>query len=64
MAINGKNIDIPIVRHEDIAHGGEIVFEMSDTVEEWGNGLLVGMILCFPPRAQRLYQAREQSEDK
>jgi putative alpha-1,2-mannosidase len=41
MTINGKNIDLPIVRHEDIANGGEIVFEMSDKVEDWGNGLLV-----------------------
>lgn len=41
MTINGRNIDIPIVRHEDIANGGEIVFEMSEKVEAWGNGLLV-----------------------
>lgn len=40
MTINGRNIDIPIVRHEDIANGGEIVFEMSEKVEAWGNGLL------------------------
>jgi putative alpha-1,2-mannosidase len=44
MTINGKNIDLPIVRHEDIANGGEIVFEMSDKVENWGNELLVSLI--------------------
>ena len=43
MTINGRKVDIPIVRHEDIANGGEIVFEMSEKVEGWGNGLLVSI---------------------
>ena len=44
LTINGRRIDVPVVRHEDIADGGEIVFEMSEKVEEWGNGLLVGFL--------------------
>ncbi|KAG6815949.1 hypothetical protein H0H93_008766, partial [Arthromyces matolae] len=38
LTINGRVIDQPIIRHEDIAGGGEIVFEMSEKVERWGNG--------------------------
>ena len=45
MTVNGRKVDVPIVRHEDIAEGGEVVFEMSDQVEEWGNGLLVCLVL-------------------
>lgn len=41
MTINGRAIYAPIIRHEDIVNGGEIVFEMSEEVESWGNELLV-----------------------
>ncbi|KAG6910665.1 hypothetical protein DXG01_008709 [Tephrocybe rancida] len=41
LTVNGKKVDVPIIRHEDITDGGEIVFEMSDVVEEWGNENLV-----------------------
>jgi len=40
LTVNGKRVETPVIRHEDIADGGEIVFEMSDVVEEWGNALL------------------------
>ncbi|KAG6910664.1 hypothetical protein DXG01_008708 [Tephrocybe rancida] len=30
-------VDVPIIRHKDITDGREIVFEVSDVVEEWGN---------------------------
>ncbi|KAG6832064.1 hypothetical protein H0H92_005486 [Tricholoma furcatifolium] len=43
LTVNGRKVDTPIILHEDIANGGEIVFEMSDVVEEWGNGLLQEM---------------------
>ena len=35
LTINGRKIDVPIVRHQDIANGGEIVYEMSAKVEDW-----------------------------
>jgi putative alpha-1,2-mannosidase len=47
MTINGRIIDVPIIRHEDIANGGEIVFEMSGEVESWGNELLVSEIFLY-----------------
>jgi hypothetical protein len=35
VTVNGISIqNSPIIRHEDIANGGEIVFEMTDAVEE------------------------------
>jgi putative alpha-1,2-mannosidase len=44
LTINGRKVDVPILQHEDIVDGGEIMFEMSDRVEAWGNGLLVSLI--------------------
>jgi hypothetical protein len=41
MMVNGRMAHVPIIQHQDIADGGEIVFEMSEKVEEWGNELLV-----------------------
>jgi putative alpha-1,2-mannosidase len=43
LTINGRKVYDPIVRHEDIAQGGTIVFEMSEKVEAWGNSILVGI---------------------
>ncbi|KAF8075749.1 glycoside hydrolase family 92 protein [Lyophyllum atratum] len=40
LTVNGRKVETPIIRHEDIADGGEIVFEMSETIEAWGNALL------------------------
>ncbi|KAG5648805.1 hypothetical protein DXG03_000154 [Asterophora parasitica] len=40
LTVNGRRVDTPIIRHEDITDGGEIVFEMCDIVQEWGNGIL------------------------
>ncbi|RDB30237.1 hypothetical protein Hypma_007086 [Hypsizygus marmoreus] len=40
LTINGRLVETPIVRHEDIKDGGEIVFEMSDKVEGWGNTIM------------------------
>lgn len=37
LTVNGVRVDVPIIRHEDIIDGGEIIFEMSARVEEWGN---------------------------
>lgn len=45
LTINGRKTDAPIVRHEDISNGGEIIFEMSDKVEAWGNSVLVSSLV-------------------
>lgn len=37
LTINGIGITQPIIKHEQIASGAEIVFEMSDKIEAWGN---------------------------
>jgi putative alpha-1,2-mannosidase len=37
LTINGISISQPIIKHEQIANGAEVVFEMSDKVEAWGN---------------------------
>lgn len=30
-------MDQPIIKHEQIARGADIVFEMSDEIQPWGN---------------------------
>lgn len=40
LTVNGQSIDFPVITHKQISNGGEIVFEMSDTIEKWGNGVL------------------------
>ncbi|TFK34481.1 glycoside hydrolase family 92 protein [Crucibulum laeve] len=40
LTINGEKINVPFVRHDQIANGGEIVFEMSNKIEAWGNSEL------------------------
>ncbi|PFH47119.1 glycoside hydrolase family 92 protein [Amanita thiersii Skay4041] len=42
LMINGQPIDTPVISHEQLIGGGEVVFEMSDTVEEWGNPVNAG----------------------
>ena len=37
LTINGISITQPIIKHEQIVNGAEVVFEMSDQVEAWGN---------------------------
>jgi Glycosyl hydrolase family 92 len=37
LVINGISITQPIIKHEQIANGAEVVFEMSDEIEIWGN---------------------------
>ena len=37
LTINGISITQPIIKHEQIANGAEVVFEMSDEIEVWGN---------------------------
>ena len=37
LTVNGEQISTPVLLHEQIVAGGEIVFEMSNEVQEWGN---------------------------
>lgn len=37
LTVNGEKVDGPVIRHEQIARGAELIFEMSDTIEQWGN---------------------------
>ena len=39
LAVNGVNIAEPLLDHQQIARGGEIVFEMSDTPQPWASGV-------------------------
>lgn len=41
LTINGISITEPIIKHEQIANGAEVVFEMSDEIEVWGNDVSV-----------------------
>lgn len=36
LTINGKAVTSPIIRHEQIAAGGDVRFEMSEAPESWG----------------------------
>ncbi|EDR07263.1 glycoside hydrolase family 92 protein [Laccaria bicolor S238N-H82] len=53
LTLNGEKVPVPIIRHEQIAHGAEVVFEMSDRVERWGNdgAVLEGLGLRFNKQA-------------
>ena len=44
LTVNGKRIDRPLIKHDDIKDGGEIVFEMSEKVERWGNDEVFGTV--------------------
>ncbi|KAG6838909.1 hypothetical protein C0991_007415, partial [Blastosporella zonata] len=37
LTVNGRKVIAPLIWHEGSAVGGEIVFQMSDLVEEWDN---------------------------
>ena len=37
LTVDGVKVDRPIIRHEQIAHGADVVFEMSDEIQLWGN---------------------------
>ncbi|KAG6816613.1 hypothetical protein H0H87_004619 [Tephrocybe sp. NHM501043] len=44
LTVNGRVVSgrHPIIRHEEIRDGGEVVFEMSDTMQRWGNSVVFG----------------------
>ncbi|KAF9567664.1 glycoside hydrolase family 92 protein [Agrocybe pediades] len=37
LTIDGVKVDRPIIKHEQISRGADVVFEMSDKIESWGN---------------------------
>ncbi|KZT02130.1 glycoside hydrolase family 92 protein, partial [Laetiporus sulphureus 93-53] len=42
LTLNGESVEVPIIRHEQIVSGGEIVFEMSAEPQAWASATLVG----------------------
>ncbi|KAI0693475.1 glycoside hydrolase family 92 protein [Cytidiella melzeri] len=44
LKVNGSSADIPLIRHDQIASGGEIDFVMSDKPTPWASETLVGYI--------------------
>ena len=68
LTVNGEKIPVPIIRHEQIAHGAEVVFEMSDRVERWGNdgAVLEGLGLRFNEQvgAQEIFEGWVESESE
>jgi len=44
LAINGQALHSPIIMHTQLANGGEITYEMSETPELWANGLAFGAV--------------------
>lgn len=41
VTVNGESFDAPIITHEQIASGGEIIFEMAAEPQEWASATLV-----------------------
>ena len=68
LIVNGEKAPGPIIRHEQIARGAEVVFEMSDHVERWGNdgAVLEGLGLRFNEQvgAQEIFEGWVDSESK
>ncbi len=43
LTLNGVSVEQPVLRHEDIMKGGELVFEMSAVPEAWGSATVGGL---------------------
>ncbi|KAF8432203.1 glycoside hydrolase family 92 protein [Boletus edulis BED1] len=39
LSVNGRHVEAPIIRHDQIAQGGVLMFEMRDTPQAWGSEL-------------------------
>ena len=37
VGVGGQSLSEPVIKHERIAEGGQIVFEMAEEVSEWTN---------------------------
>jgi putative alpha-1,2-mannosidase len=44
LTVNGEFQSLPIIRHEQIVHGGEIIFDMSEHPESWGSNEMEGVV--------------------
>ncbi|THH21284.1 hypothetical protein EW146_g261 [Bondarzewia mesenterica] len=44
VTVNGEHLNDPIIKHEQIAHGGEIVIMMSSQPQEWASETLIGQV--------------------
>lgn len=42
LSVNGQNTAVPVIRHEDIANGGELLFTMSGQPAAWGSSTIAG----------------------
>lgn len=64
VTVNGVPLAQPVITHEDIAHGGEIVFEMADTPQEWASATLVSASLsgvrAKPERARKVWDSIDE----
>jgi putative alpha-1,2-mannosidase len=40
VTVNGERLEWPVIRHEQIAGGGEVIFEMSEEPQSWGSETL------------------------
>lgn len=55
LRINGVLVEAPVIKHEQIANGADVVFEMSDQIEAWGNEAgVAGALLASQGRWERL----------
>ncbi|KAJ7124454.1 glycosyl hydrolase family 92-domain-containing protein [Mycena epipterygia] len=50
LSIDGQAVVSPIIRHEQIAAGGNVRFEMSDVPQSWGDEEEGDGWVCYPPR--------------
>lgn len=39
LSVNGHEVERPIIRHDQIAYGGVLSFQMKDTPQGWGSAL-------------------------
>jgi len=60
LTINGISITEPIIKHEQIINGAEVVFEMSDQVEAWGNDESVLKAFGVPEMGSSKVSSRDE----
>ncbi|KAF8890449.1 glycoside hydrolase family 92 protein [Infundibulicybe gibba] len=49
---HGASVETPIIHHDQIIGGGDIVFEMSDQIEAWGNAVVLLNLVSIVPLPQ------------
>jgi len=53
LSIGGKNVRDPIIKHEQIAQGGTITFEMSSQPESWASSSMLVSESGAPPGTEQ-----------